>query len=564
MLKAQSAKPSVFLLILTFVILPFFQNCSGFTGEQLASSSFTVEDSSPENQEVDEGDLVRLFVVVNTDGSPVTYVWRKEGQNTDLGSSSEYSFMANTEDSGTYFLIISNEINQITMEFNVNVLDVTQSVAPAIGSKSVTSYSVTSGGTWNLNLSVTGTPTPSVQWYKGTPPNGTALTSKTSTTLNLTNLSEANEGSYYLIATNSAGNATSQVFNLQVQPQVQSYQGTHLYLGGEERVRQLFFNPSTQTIVDNGEVSFVGGVIAALTHYGPKFFAADVDGGNIQAYTIGNNYSLTSVTDKPFLPKSVFITVAEGFGKFLFFGASYLDSKVAYYQADNLNLQGFTEKTTSTYPQDSFSHSTSYSSSLNLLFAANLGQNSVRILNVTANATSAAGQISVASPRNVHYDPTYGKLYVITEGRGANSQLKVYTISKPTSTSATATEVGSYSFDQRGADLKISHQKNLLFTAARETGKEALHIIPLTASGLRDSSRSVYKITSIAQEPRSVSISNNGEYIFLTPNKSGSAPDLIVYKLIFNGNQQITSNSKVTQLNAGSEGFRSNYSIDIP
>lgn len=74
------------------------------------------------------------------------------------------------------------------------------------------STSVNVGGSANFNVAVSGTPTPTLQWYR----DSTLLSGQTTSTLSLTNVQTADAGSYTVIATNSAGSATSSAATLSV------------------------------------------------------------------------------------------------------------------------------------------------------------------------------------------------------------------------------------------------------------------------------------------------------------------------------------------------------------
>ncbi|MEY2878427.1 MAG: hypothetical protein RLZZ15_807, partial [Verrucomicrobiota bacterium] len=77
-------------------------------------------------------------------------------------------------------------------------------VAPQITAQPQTQTAAT-GATVTFTTTVTGTPTPTLQWRK----DGANLTGATSATLTLTNVTVANSGIYTLVATNSAGTATT-------------------------------------------------------------------------------------------------------------------------------------------------------------------------------------------------------------------------------------------------------------------------------------------------------------------------------------------------------------------
>ncbi|MSU50763.1 MAG: hypothetical protein EXS37_17035 [Opitutus sp.] len=70
----------------------------------------------------------------------------------------------------------------------------------------------TVGGTLTLTAAASGSPSPTFQWQKG----GTAIAGATAATLTLTNAQLADAGSYTVVATNSAGTATSNAVTVTV------------------------------------------------------------------------------------------------------------------------------------------------------------------------------------------------------------------------------------------------------------------------------------------------------------------------------------------------------------
>ena len=86
-------------------------------------------------------------------------------------------------------------------------------VAPAIVIQP-TSQTATAGTNVSFTASASGTPTPAYQWKL----NGAAISGATSATLSLSNVQASNAGNYTLVATNSAGSATSNAAILTVNP----------------------------------------------------------------------------------------------------------------------------------------------------------------------------------------------------------------------------------------------------------------------------------------------------------------------------------------------------------
>jgi hypothetical protein len=85
--------------------------------------------------------------------------------------------------------------------------------APSITAQPI-SQTVTTGANVTFTVAATGSPAPTLQWFK----NGTAISGATSATLSLANVSSSDAAAYYAVATNSLGSAQSGNANLTVNP----------------------------------------------------------------------------------------------------------------------------------------------------------------------------------------------------------------------------------------------------------------------------------------------------------------------------------------------------------
>jgi len=90
-----------------------------------------------------------------------------------------------------------------------------------------TSATVSAGSNVSFSIQANGNPAPTYQWYK----NSTAISGATSATYTMNNVQTANNGSYYCIASNSQGTATSNTASLTVNTVTQSpYSGSAIVL----------------------------------------------------------------------------------------------------------------------------------------------------------------------------------------------------------------------------------------------------------------------------------------------------------------------------------------------
>lgn len=108
-------------------------------------------------------------------------------------------------------LTVSDGSLAASSSFPLAVNDAT--VAPVI-TQQPGSQTVNVGSSVTFTTAATGTPTPAYQWKL----NGATIPGATGATLNLSNVQTANAGNYTVLATNSAGSATSNVATLTVNP----------------------------------------------------------------------------------------------------------------------------------------------------------------------------------------------------------------------------------------------------------------------------------------------------------------------------------------------------------
>ena len=97
-----------------------------------------------------------------------------------------------------------------TFTYVINIAAAPNS-APTISTQP-TSKTVAAGGTAQFIAAVSGSPTPTLQWFKGS----TAISGATSTILTISGATSADAATYTLVATNSQGSATSNAVTLTV------------------------------------------------------------------------------------------------------------------------------------------------------------------------------------------------------------------------------------------------------------------------------------------------------------------------------------------------------------
>lgn len=177
-----------------------------------APNAAPVVTRSPANVTTVAGGSATLTVTYS--GTPAPAIqWLKNG-NAIAGAVSATLILNNVtvDDAGNYSARLTNTLGTTTSAAAVLAV----SPAPSAPTFTVTpeAKSVTAGGEVILAASVTGTPTPNVQWLK----NGVSIPNATEPTLTLTNVQSGDAGTYALMATNSSGTVVSTAAALVVNP----------------------------------------------------------------------------------------------------------------------------------------------------------------------------------------------------------------------------------------------------------------------------------------------------------------------------------------------------------
>lgn len=168
--------------------------------------------SHPQSQTVSAGANV-TFNVVATGTDPLSYQWRKDEQNLTGQSGASLNLdNVQTSQAGNYTVVVSNGAGNATS--NPAVL----TVNPAATAPTITTHpqsqTVAAGTTVTFAVVATGSAPLSYQWLK----DGQNLSGQTAPTLTLNNVQASDAGSYTVLVSNSAGNATSNPATLTLNP----------------------------------------------------------------------------------------------------------------------------------------------------------------------------------------------------------------------------------------------------------------------------------------------------------------------------------------------------------
>ena len=159
--------------------------------------------SQPQSQSVNAGSNVSLSVVASSQ-TALTYQWYFNGNPIGGATASTYA-LTNVQagNAGSYTVSIGYPGGAV--QSSAATLTVISSyVAPVITAQPQ-SQSVNSGTSVTFNVTATGTPAPSYQWYF----NGVPIAGATSTSYTVANVQPFNSGSYNVLATNPGGSYAS-------------------------------------------------------------------------------------------------------------------------------------------------------------------------------------------------------------------------------------------------------------------------------------------------------------------------------------------------------------------
>ena len=145
-----------------------------------------------------------------------SYQWYKDGTALSGATSSTLLIPSlSASDTGDYAVLAANSAG--TGLSNHVVLSVTAAPPPS-GESAPTfvaqpaNQTAPAGASVTFNVTVTGSPTPAITWYR----NGLTFTGWTGASLSLNGISSNDAGSYWAVATNSAGSATSTTATLTI------------------------------------------------------------------------------------------------------------------------------------------------------------------------------------------------------------------------------------------------------------------------------------------------------------------------------------------------------------
>jgi hypothetical protein len=178
-----------------------------------------------------QGDFVQLSSTITNGAKNVSYQWYKNGNIISGATSSTYNFQINgSGDTGSYTLVVSNRGGSYT----TNAISVSI-IAPEV-TVGITGYTppfvFNNGTVVTLTATLSQGQNVTYQWYG---PNG--IISGATSASYIFALSAANDGNYYVVATNAGGSDTSNTVSIYLNP-------------------YIITNPSSITVNAGGNASF--------------------------------------------------------------------------------------------------------------------------------------------------------------------------------------------------------------------------------------------------------------------------------------------------------------------
>ncbi|MHC5066722.1 MAG: immunoglobulin domain-containing protein, partial [Planctomycetota bacterium] len=237
----------------------------------------------PEGDSICQGDVDSVTFSVEATGSPIlSYQWFK-GPDALAGETGS-SLTINDPtvlDEGSYTVEVTNTCTTVVSDPAILIVDIAPAIGEALVDQVVCQEDVTQV-VFEV-LSISGKPTPMLQWYK----NDSPLSGETASSLTLTDPDPDDDGTYKLIASNDCGTAqVSALLTVNVDPEITTALVDVMITEGEDAV---FTVEATGKPEPTYAWSKDGNPIAGETGASLSIDAAE--------YEDGGNYTVTVTND---------------------------------------------------------------------------------------------------------------------------------------------------------------------------------------------------------------------------------------------------------------------------
>lgn len=329
---------------------------------------------------------------VEAEGLPTPmFQWRQGGADLpgETGSTLSLSGLELPQNGAIYDVVVTNSVGSVTS----SEVTLTVNQGPAIVTQPQ-SVSVGVGGTASFFVDATGNPTPTYQWKK----DGVDITGETSSTLNFSSVTKADDGEYSVVVTNEVDSATSVTVDLDVlfkpeiteQPtdQTGSVGGSVTFNvegdGNPEPSFQWFRNDSPITSPDIGELTLTN---LQLSDDGATFY---MEATNSQGTTRTDTVTLTVNEGAAITGQPQSQSVGVGSSATFMVVATGNPAPTYQWQKDGADISGATDSTLT----------------ISSVAKANKGKYTVVVTNSGGTATSEEADLDVLFKPEITVQPT--------------------------------------------------------------------------------------------------------------------------------------------------------------
>lgn len=486
----------------------------------------------------------RVTFVATAEGSPApTFQWKKDGAEITGATDASLVLEAVTADhAGTYRVTacnIAGTADSTDEVLSVEAAPVPVTVAPVFTVQPVALQVAAAGATVTIAAGATGTPEPSYQWKK----DGVAVAGATSGCLTLANVTSAVAGSYQVVATNSAGSATSSAGVLIVNtPPVIVTQpaAAQTAVAGATLTLSVTVvgSPAPALQWRKNDTAISGATSATLT-------LANLCAADAATYTVSAANAAGSVTSTPAVisvntPPAITAqpaptqSVTAGASITLRVTATGVPAPTYQWRKDGNAIAGATSATLT----------------LANVTATDAATYTVTATNAAGSVTSSPAVLVVATPPVIATQP------VATQTVIAGTAAKL-------SVTVTGTPAPTFQWKKNGTAITGGTASTLTFTSVALTDAATYTVVATNASGAVTSTASVLVVNAppvITKQPVSQTVATRTTVTFTVSATGFPAP---TYQWRKNGSRINGATSTTLRLNQVRSSDAATYTVDV-